>query len=61
KEIKSIAFLIQYVKEHLILTFYTTSQKEGSCDTIVYQLSTSTRIPIVYLNKNTIVNFNNKA
>ena len=35
--------------------------KEGSCDTIVYQLSTSTRIPLVYLNKNTIVNFNNKA
>ncbi|WP_373143017.1 hypothetical protein, partial [Bacteroides caccae] len=29
KEIKSISFLIQYVKEHLMLTFYTTSFPEG--------------------------------
>ncbi|MEQ3209013.1 hypothetical protein AAA167_12895, partial [Bacteroides caccae] len=29
KEIKSISFFIQYVKEHLMLTFYTTSGKEG--------------------------------
>ncbi|MDC2275500.1 hypothetical protein, partial [Bacteroides thetaiotaomicron] len=30
KEIKSIAFFIQYVKEHLILTFYTTSFGGGT-------------------------------
>ena len=30
---------IQYVKEHLILTFYTTSQKEENGDTIDFLVS----------------------